>query len=390
MAVPSYDELLSTYGVQSYEMKQALEDNHVTKFSFKLDRWEKLARSLELPIPDIERLKREGDYEEQKDKMLESWKQRCGSQATYEVLTRALLQINRTDMAEEVVKLRLSLRDRDHMSAAATSQTTFSTESSLATPLLPASSSGVEDISPTSPTSWITATSVQPAVDIASTLQQLEVDFHELVKEVEVILSKNSVVLKTITRRFSMLPQSVKRWYQTDKHYRRTKRKILKSTTIKTLFDNLTDLKHWNFMMPDTLDHILQDVKIDDIHQKIDKYKEKLSNFKMKTKLRDLIGTKFPVPDYCVELTMEVEGWEDKTIKEAEQAVRNTTRCTVYGQHVPLGWKEVEPESTENEYTRKSRLNVYACVGNLGNISNTAICYAISLHLKMLIRSSSI
>ena len=154
MAVPSYDELMSTHGVQSYEMKQALKDNHVTKFSFKLDRWELLARSLELPIPDIERLKREGDYEEQRGKMLQCWKQRCGSKATYEVLTRALLQINRTDMAEEVVKLRLILRDRDdHMSAAAISQITFGTESNLASPLSPASSSGVKDMSPTSPTS---------------------------------------------------------------------------------------------------------------------------------------------------------------------------------------------------------------------------------------------
>ena len=163
--------------------------------------------------------------------------------------------------------------------------------------------------------------------------------------EIEVILNKNDVGLNTITRRFSMLPQSVKRRYQTDEHYQATKQKILESTTIKTLFDNLTDLKHWNYMMPDTLAHILKSVKIDDIHQKIDKYKEKLSNFKMRTKLGDLIGTRLPVPDYCIELTMEVEGWEDKTIEEAEKAVGNIMRCATYGQHVSLGWKGVEPGS---------------------------------------------
>ena len=119
----------------------------------------------------------------------------------------------------------------------------------------------------------------------------------------------------------------------------------MESTTIKTLFDNLTALKHWSFMMPDTLDHILKDVKNDNIHQKVDKYMEKLSTFKMKTKLSDLIRIHFDVPDYCIELTMEVEGWEDKTIEEAEKAAKNIMRCAAYGHHVPLGWKGVEPGS---------------------------------------------
>lgn len=43
-------------------------------------------------------------------------------------------------------------------------------------------------------------------------------------------------------------------------------------------------------MIPDTLAHIVQDVKIDDIQQKIDKYKLKLAAFKAKTKLKNVIG----------------------------------------------------------------------------------------------------
>ena len=300
--------------------------------------------TLEISAPDIDGIKGQGSADLQRARMLKCWKQRCGSRATYEVLTRALLRINRTDLAEIVVSLCQSMTD-SNAPVAPTNKTSTGTESSLATPPSPASSSGVEDMSPILPTSWIKATSVQPAVDIAPTLQQLEDDFCELVMEVEVILSKNDVGLNNITRRFSMLPQSVKRRYQTDKDYKVTKRKILESTTIKTLFDNLTDLKHWNYMMPDTLAHILKDVKIDDIHQKIDKYKEKLSNFKMKTKLGDLIRTHFDVPDYCIELTMEVDGWEDKTIEEAEKAAKYITTCATCAHHVPLGWKGVEPGS---------------------------------------------
>ena len=79
-------------------------------------------------------------------------------------------------------------------------------------------------------------------------------------------------------------------------------------------------------MTLDTLAHIVKDVKIDAMHKKIDKYKGKLMAFKANTKLRELIGISFPVPDYCMELTMEVEGWEDKTILEVETSVMNIMR----------------------------------------------------------------
>jgi hypothetical protein len=100
-------------------------------------------------------------------------------------------------------------------------------------------------------------------------------------------------------------------------------------------------------MIPDTLAHILTDVEIDTIHKEIDKYKEKLRTFKATTKLRELVGISFPVPDYCMELTMEVEGWEDKTIQEVEDRAVNIVRRAAYSgsPHVRLGWKGVFPGS---------------------------------------------
>ena len=144
-------------------------------------------------------------------------------------------------------------------------------------------------------------------------------------------------------RRFRMLPQSIQRRYQTDQTYRKTRRMILRSKTIKELFDNLTELKHWKYMIPDTLAHIVKDVKIDDVHKKIDEYKVKLMVFKANTKLKELIHISFPVPDYCMELTMEVEGWEDKTIQEVETSVMNVLRRATYRTH--LGRKGVNPGS---------------------------------------------
>ena len=59
-------------------------------------------------------------------------------------------------------------------------------------------------------------------------------------------------------------------------------------------------LKHWSFMMCDTFPHSLQDVKISYIHQNIEKYQGKLSTFKTNTKVCDIVGIRFPVPDYTV------------------------------------------------------------------------------------------
>ena len=339
--MPTYEELLKRLSVEIFELKQIIEDDHLKKLSFKLDRWELLAQSLELPTSEIERIRNQGDAQQQRDEMLQQWKKSNKFTATYEALARALFQISRTDLVEIVVSLCQSLRDvRDQ-----TILSVVGEELSLATPPSQDSCSGVEEVpslSAACPKGLITAVK-----NSAPSLTNLEEEFNRLVTDAEATLEKYDVGLNTITRRFSMLPQSVKRRHQMDENYAKIRPKILASTSIKNFFDNLTELKHWNFMMPDTFAHVLKDIKIDDIHQKIDKYKERLLTFKQKTKLRDLIGTRFPVPDHCIELTMEVKGWEDKTIEEAEKAVGNIMRCAAYGQHVPLGWKSVETGSVK-------------------------------------------
>ena len=148
--------------------------------------------------------------------------------------------------------------------------------------------------------------------------------------------------LTALTDRFTMLPQSIRRRLETDQRYWEARTRIIDSTSTKEL---LTALRHWSFMMPDTLAHILQDVKIDQIHQQVEKYKQKVLNFKQNTRLGDLMGTNFPVPDYCIELTVEVEGWEDKTIDEAEKAVVNILRGATGGHNVPVAWKAMRPGS---------------------------------------------
>ena len=77
-------------------------------------------------------------------------------------------------------------------------------------------------------------------------LRDLEDEFCSLVIYIVDTLEKNQVSLNTITRRFSMLPQLIKRQHETDENYKETRRRILAidSETVKKLFNNLTDLKY--------------------------------------------------------------------------------------------------------------------------------------------------
>ena len=345
MAVPTYDELLAHYEVDSFTMRETFDDKHLRQFSLTLDIWETLAKFLEMPTSDIANIKSQGDVVVQSLKMLEHWKQRRGSMATYEAMVKVLLQISRTDLAEKIITLRKS-SSRPLKNITAETLLRLN-ESSLASHTSPASSNGVDNAASSAALSSLSLAADPTPQDVISTLRELEEEFYDLVIFIEDTLENSKVSLDTITRRFRMLPQSIQRRYETDENYKETRRRILRSKTVKKLFDNLTELKHWNYMTPDTLAHILKDVKIDDVHKKIDEYKIKLLAFKANTKLRELVGISFPVPDYCMELTMEVEGWEDKTIQEVEDRAVNIVRRAAYSgsPHVRLGWKGVFPGS---------------------------------------------
>ena len=342
MAVPTYEGLLAHCNVDSSLMEQTFNDDHLMKLATNLDSCEMLAMFLGMPDTEIKVIMSQGDVGVQRIKLLKCWKQRCGSMATYKRLVEALLQINRTDLAEKVV----ALLQQNH------------SESNQTPPKSPASSSGIEDAfssAAMSPLSLPATPRQHRAQVMISTLIELEEEFHELVTYIEDTLENSEVSLNTITNRFRMLPQSVRRQHETDESYKKTRRRILGSKTVKKLFDNLTELKHWNYMTPDTLAHILKDVKIDDMHKKINEYKDKLMVFKANTKLRELINISFPVPDYCMELTMEVEGWEDKTIQEVETSVINIMRRATYKTH--LGWKGVNPGSIKVTFILMDYIN---------------------------------
>ena len=68
----------------------------------KLVNGKKLAFSLRIPS-EIEDIKSQGGKGMKGIRLLQCWKQRYGSKATYKVLVETLLQIGRADLAEKVV-----------------------------------------------------------------------------------------------------------------------------------------------------------------------------------------------------------------------------------------------------------------------------------------------
>ena len=234
--------------------------------------------------------------------------------------------------------------------------------SSLIFPPSPSSSSGAEGLSPprslpSSPSAMV----AQEVEEVKLILEELEKEFFDLVVCIEATLTKfcNREHLDKIIQRFRMLPVSIKRQYQTDDNYSKIRHRTLASSTVKELFDNLTEFKHWSYMSPEILTHILQDVPIEDMHQRIKDYTSKLATFKASTKLRDLIGISFSVPDYYIELTVITEGWEDKTILDAEKSVINIlTRITYNSQSNPIRWKAISPGSIKLVFVLMTSVHV--------------------------------
>ena len=158
--------------------------------------------------------------------------------------------------------------------------------------------------------------------EVKQNIENLQEEFFALINNVEGSLKSNNISHEVIIARFRLLPESIRRQHQTDGTYAETRRRALESTTIKQLFDILTGLKYWNFLTPEILTHIVQDVK--KVHLEIAVYESKLLNFKTKTKLKDLIGLQFLLPDLYVELSFKVRAdWKEKTIDNAEKSVHN-------------------------------------------------------------------
>ena len=159
----------------------------------------------------------------------------------------------------------------------------------------------------------------QPHKEVERNINKLQEDFVALTNCIEDSLKKNDVSLEVIMKRFRVLSPSIRTQQQMDEAFSGIRHRTLESKTIKQLFDNLTELKCWNFMTPEILTYIIRDVK--EVHFDVAVYESKLLDFKTNTKVRDLIGLQFLLPAFYIQLNVKVLGWKEKTIRDAEKSV---------------------------------------------------------------------
>lgn len=184
--------------------------------------------------------------------------------------------------------------------------------------------------------------------EVAESIKKLEEEFFILTNSVEDILMKEEVDVQVLVRRFRSLPLSMRRQQQSDGNFSAIRQKVIRSKTIRELFDNLTELKHWSYMTPAILTYIIQDVKR--VHFNVAVYESKLSSFKENTKLKDIIGLEFLIPDYYVELKVKVKDlwWLEKTICSAEKSINNLLAKAEYRSAELIGgWQSVKPGCIE-------------------------------------------
>ena len=133
-------------------------------------------------------------------------------QATYKAMIEALLQINRTDLAENIIAIFVTVRsaetetenDKRNENIYRVRQTNMVVPPSLLSSMESEDAHALGNQSPTAP-----VTSVTQNEQAILALRELEEEFYDFVISAEVALKKNKVYLDTITRRFSMLPQSI-------------------------------------------------------------------------------------------------------------------------------------------------------------------------------------
>ena len=110
MAVPSYEEIIAKWNVDSSLMELAFSEGHLIQLSSEIDIdiCKLLAIKLQIPPADTKGIM---SHRNVGVEILECWRQRRGSMATYKELAMALLGISRTDLAEKVVALVLSVKE---------------------------------------------------------------------------------------------------------------------------------------------------------------------------------------------------------------------------------------------------------------------------------------
>ena len=157
-------------------------------------------------------------------------------------------------------------------------------------------------------------TTESPEQNIEKEIQALEDEFLSVVVKAEQDLGKRelSVVKLCITQ----LPVSIK--HQNIKFLQENASAINDAKSVLEIFIILSP--YWDFLNCGLLNEIVRRLGNDETKQHMEKYMEKLRNFRVKTKLGDFIGKwARRCPPHFLELITELGGdWRDRTLEDLE------------------------------------------------------------------------
>ena len=172
-------------------MELPLANDHKNKLASKLESsctGELLAACLQIPTSETEYIMSKTNAMTRIIMILGSWKSRHGPTATFGTLAKAVIEVKAIDSADKVV---------------AFTSTLSATEKEKHFPAAP--------VHQTKPSSSVAVSLSSGQSQLVASLHQLEREFLELVIDIEAILEKNDVHVDAITKRFRMLPQSIRR-----------------------------------------------------------------------------------------------------------------------------------------------------------------------------------
>ena len=104
--VPSIDDLIRRYNLIDDCVVGEVHRKHMFTLSLSLDHWREVALCLGLTTPEIEEIEHDSKTEpEKRFKALKRWSNKHGPNAKYRLLLEAFLEIDRSDLAEQVCKM---------------------------------------------------------------------------------------------------------------------------------------------------------------------------------------------------------------------------------------------------------------------------------------------
>ena len=217
--------------------------------------------------------------------------------------------------------------------------------SPLETPLLTASQS---------PTNQAEGEQAQP-LSLEDEIKQLEQKFEDLVDYVLNGFKTGGVCFKSVLKCLRQLPVSLK--LQCGEFLQSQAARLSRASSIEELFFILSP--YWDFLNSSLLTHLAYRFGDDQTIRSVDEYLGQLREFRLRTKIYDLIHKWIgKTPPYTREIVMELgDDWREKNLEELEELRIEVSRKHWFGGYA-MTFKGVEESSVDAVFSLPESVHI--------------------------------